>query len=385
MKRTKKAPSRAAAAARMGVPRKLRLMISSRCNDPVPTAAGGTEPLSELRRRIRDELQAAELLGWAPFEVWINEDEPAQEGSRDAWDHCLAQAAQADVVVALLNGNAGWSASAEDVGICHAELQRAHAAAPAKVRVVRVPGPKVSGTRHARFTEWLDRQNLWISDAQTTEEALARVRAAAVDALGALAEAGTREVRRGRWDSGDALAWSRLDFEERAAAMEGVVREAVLERPGSSESGDGLYAKLRGERVLLRIAAVPGPMTVGPARERVGQPFLRDHRLTPLLRDATGPVHVIVCQRGVTESQATRMLGFPDVTLVSALFGVYAADDVQKIQLLFLATCRDETSTRIAVQRAFEWLDASGEAEPFVTRARQRARIVEAIAKENRR
>lgn len=384
MKRaTRKAAPRKPSRERTGIPRKLRIMISSRCNDPVPREDGGTEPLSALRKRIKDELQAAALLGWAPFEVWINEDEPAPEGSRDAWDHCLEQAAEADVVVALVNGNAGWSADEEDVGICHAELQRAHASAPAKLRVVRLPRAGVSGARHSRFVEWLDRQGLWIGQAKTSEEALARVRGAVIDALGALAEAGAREGRRGRWHSGDALAWSRLDFEERATAMERVVRESVLDRPGSAESGTGLYAKLRAERLLLRVAAVPGPMTVGPARERVGQPFLRDHRLAPLVRNAAGPVHVIACQRGVTEAQAMRMLGFPDVTLVTAPFGVYAADDVQKIQLLFLASCRDETSTRVAVQRAFEWLDASGEAELLVTRAAQRARIVEAIAREN--
>ena len=358
-------------------------MISSRCNDPVPVKAGGTEPLSELRRRLKDELQAATLLGWAPIEVRINEDEPPAEGTRDAWDHCLDQAAEADVVVALVDGNAGWAAGDEDVGICHAELQRALASAPAKVRVVRVPGPKLPGARHARFVEWIARQSLWIGEARTSEDAVARVRAAAIDALGTLAQAGTRELRRGRWHSGDALAWSRLDFEARAAAMERVARDAVLERAGSVESGGGLSANVQGARVLLRVGAVPGPMTVGPARERVGQPFLHDHRVAALLRDAAGPAHLIACQRGVTESQATRMLGFPDVTLVTAPFGVYAADDVQKIQLLFLASCRDETSTRIAVQRAFEWLDASGEAEPFVARAGQRARIVEAIAKEN--
>jgi hypothetical protein len=384
MRRSKKVSApREAAADRAGVPRKLRLMISSRCNDPVPKAGGGTEPLSELRKRIKDELHRASFLGWIPYEVWINEDEPPPEGTRDAWDHCLDQAAQADVVVGLVNGNAGWSADEQDIGICHAELQRALESAPAKVRIVRVPCAAPRGAKHARFSEWLGRQHLWIAEAKDSDEALQRVRAVAVDVLGALAQAGTREVRRGRWDSGDALAWSRLDFEGRAAEMERVVRAALLARRGSRAEGDALFARVRDREVLFKVAAVPGPMGVGPARERVGQPFLRDHRLVTVLRGAAGPVHLIACHRGVTESQATRTLGFPDVTLATPPFGVYAADDVQKIQLLFLASCRDETTTRIAVQRAFEWLEASGEAARLVERAEQRARIVAAIAKES--
>jgi hypothetical protein len=60
----------------------------------------------------------------------------------------------------------------------------------------------------------------------------------------------------------------------------------------------------------------------------------------------SGPVHLIACQRSVTESQALRQLGFPDVTVVSPPFGVYVVDEVQKVQLIFLANCRDPTSTR---------------------------------------
>jgi hypothetical protein len=380
---TTQRPARAPAAPRAGVPRRLKLMISSRCDDPVPKAGGGVEPLSELRKRIKDELQREDFLGWTPFEVWINEDEPAPEGSRDAWDRCMEQASGADVVIALVNGNAGWSVADDDVGICHAELLRAYESAPAKVRIVRIAGAGPAGARHARFAEWLGRQNLWAAAAGKSDEMLAQVRAAAVDALGALAQAGVREGRRGKWHSGDALAWSRLDFARRGDEMDRVVRATIAGRPGSAERDGALVASIRGRDVLVRVAAVPGPMSVAPARERVGQPFLRDHMLAPLLRAAAGPVHVIACNRSVTESQATRMLGFPDVTLVTAPFGVYAADDVQKIQLLFLASCRDETSTRIAVQRAFEWLDASGEAERLVERAEQRARIVAAIAQEN--
>jgi hypothetical protein len=92
-----------------------------------------------------------------------------------------------------------------------------------------------------------------------------------------------------------------------------------------------------------------------------------------------GPVHVIACQKGVTEAQAVRQLGFPDAVVVSAPFGVYVADDVQKIQMVFIANCRDETTTRHNVQAFLNWLTEQGEAQYLVQRAMQRREISDLI------
>jgi hypothetical protein len=43
----------------------------------------------------------------------------------------------------------------------------------------------------------------------------------------------------------------------------------------------------------------------------------------------------------------------PDATVVSAPFGIYVVDPVQSIQLVLVAQCRDETSTRLGVQGFF--------------------------------
>jgi hypothetical protein len=97
---------------------------------------------------------------------------------------------------------------------------------------------------------------------------------------------------------------------------------------------------------------------------------------------AGGPLHVIACHRTVSETQATNLLGFPDATVVNSPFGVYLADEVQKVQFVFLANCRDSVQTRLASQRFFEWLDQAGESRLLAARAKARARIVTAIAKE---
>ena len=68
--------------------------------------------------------------------------------------------------------------------------------------------------------------------------------------------------------------------------------------------------------------------------------------------------------------------------MITAPFGIYVADDVQKVQFVLLSNCRDETATRQALHGFIEWLDIAGEAADLVDRARSRKRIVQTIAKE---
>jgi hypothetical protein len=158
---------------------------------------------------------------------------------------------------------------------------------------------------------------------------------------------------------------------------------ALVDRQDTDEKDGRLITKVAGISVVIVPDAIPAALSVAPARELVGQPFLQDHRLAKLLqRKVAGPVHLIACHRTITESQAARQLGFPDATIVARDFGVYVADDVQKIQIIFIANCRDETATRQGVQRVFDWLEQTGEDSKLAERAASRAKIVQAIAKE---
>jgi hypothetical protein len=167
-----------------------------------------------------------------------------------------------------------------------------------------------------------------------------------------------------------------------------VLRDAMRQRAGSSEDREHLFVRLGDVDVLCIPTAIPAALTVSAAREMVGQPFLRDHELSSVLsrrkRTCGGPVHVIACHKTATEAQAIRLLGFPDATVVSAPFGVFVADGVQKVQFAFIVNCRDESTTRHGAQRFFEWLAQTGEAALVAERAQARARIVAAVAKENR-
>jgi hypothetical protein len=240
------------------------------------------------------------------------------------------------------------------------------------------------GVRNQRFQEYIAQQSLFRGgEVKTVADLKTRVNEALHEALVTLVQRGVREASKGRFHSGQALDWARMDFAGRQAEMIRVLREAVLQRSNASEDAGNLFLTLNRNEVLIVTHAIPAALSVGAAKELVGQPFLKDHGFDKVLTGIrTGPVHLIACHKTATESQAARLLGFPDATFVSAPFGVYVADNLQKVQLAYIGNCRDEANTRHGVQRFFEWLEQTGEDVQLAKRAASRAKIVKAIAKE---
>ena len=208
---------------------KIKVMISSRCLDPFPV---GGDLLSVARLRLKAEIEAQTLWGEPIFEVWINEVAPPDEGTDDSWDVCMRQVRDCDILIALSNGNAGWSARGGDVGICHAELMTALESAPAKVRLVSLGNVATDGSaqgqRNQRFQDYLNTRSLFRGASVVTVADLdERVHEAVLDALTRLTGLGVREALRGRYYSGEALDWMRLDFATRQARIRETIVEAL--------------------------------------------------------------------------------------------------------------------------------------------------------------
>lgn len=346
--------------------------------------------MTDLRKQIKQDIEAIQINGTKLFEVWINEDAPPSAATVDSWDTCLQAVRDCDILIVLFNGNAGWASARSDVGICHAEFMEGMRAAQAKVRLVTLtPLLSVKGTRkdsiHRRFQEAVTQSSLFRGDeAETVEEAQTRVREALADALVQLTRLGVNSVAASRQDMGAALDWTRMDFRRRKQAMEQAVRESLSGLRGAKALDGATSVLIDGTPVAVVAHAVPAALGVAAARELAGRPFLMDHEREALLRQAQGPFHLIACHRTATETQATALLGFPDATVISGPFGVFVADDIQKVQFAFLPNCRDESQTRHAVQRFFAWLEQSQESVNVARRAASRTRIVRAIAKETR-
>ena len=365
---------------------RIRLMISGRCKDYV-TPNNVSFPLAGLRKSLQTEINTAGLFGKPLFECWINEVEPSKAATRDVWDECIREIRRAHIVVVLYNGDAGWAREPNDVGICHAELEASLLSGRDRTHLIRLPGSTASSQRDRRFQSFVERELTFSGPpSQNEEEATDNVKNTLVEAVARLARSGTTLLRKESYALGQALEWSKLDYAARKLAMEAACLDALAERQGQMRDKkletNAVRVKIDKSEVLFFAHAIPAAASVAAARELVGKPFLTDHRYITDEDRVCGPVHLIACQKSTTEKQATDLLGFPDATVVITTFGVYLVDPIQQIQFILLANCRDETSTRFAVQRLFDWLNRSGEADALVRRARSRKRIVAAIRKE---
>lgn len=357
-------------------------MISSQCRREFPK---GGRTLSEIRQEIRDRLEAATVLDESLFEVWINEDAPSAGLDENSWERCVSQARQSDILLVLDAGHAGWARAGGDIGICHAELMTAHNAAPGKVRIIPIRGSEPLGDedmpRNRRFEEYVGRLNAFAPPVRSEAELHAAVDRAVIDAVTSLTHLGVREARKGRYHSGDALEWSRLSFAERQVRMVAALESGLAESGGKQLESAVISMSLGGNQVVFHLHAAPAALTL--SRERVGRPFHEDHRLVQgYPKDVAGPVHIVACLSGATETQARTILGFPDAMVVSAPFGIFVADETQQIQFALLKDCRDNTTTRHAVHRYLDWLREAGEEEALARRAEKRRKIANAIAAE---
>ena len=183
----------------------IRVMLSSRCLDAFPT--GSKTTLTDLRKELKAEIESTQVLGRKLFEVWINEDAPPAEGTQDSWDTCLQAARDCDVLIVLSNGNAGWAAGDQDIGICHAEYMEGLRSAQAKVRLVALPAvADAKGSaleRNRRFQDYLSRQTAFRGgEVKTVADAKKRVFEALSDAVISLAQRGVQAGASTRFDVG---------------------------------------------------------------------------------------------------------------------------------------------------------------------------------------
>jgi len=367
---------------------KIQVMLSSRCNDPFSDTESTT--LTDIRRDLKRSIENQQLFGLKPFKVWINEDAEPQDHLVDSWDACLRQVRDCNILIVLYNGNAGWAKTGEDIGICQAEYAEGLKTAPGKVRLVELPLCKSSteadqAARNERFAEFKKAASGFRGGlVKTLDDLKNQVEKALFDAVLAQTRRGGEADKSSRFDLGAALEWSRLDFVGRKEAMEAELYKALKGRPGTKETNSSLTIQIERSSVLVCIHAVPAAFSIAAAREMVGRPHLRDYQLASKLGSAGGPLHLIACHRSVSEAQATNLLGFPDATVINSPFGVYVADNIQKMQFVFLANCRDPIQTRLGVQRFLEWLEQAGESQLLTKRAKARANIIKVIACEQK-
>src|SRR5690242_5428955 len=215
-------------------PTRIRVMISSRSKQTFPYKRKTTSLLSEVREDLAALIQAEPLFEQPLFDPWINE--PAAASTKDIWDECMAQAQKADILIVIYSGDAGWAKEGGEVGICHAELEKGLNSAREKVRVLQIEplvplrkGP--DGQRDRLFREFVQRQQLFTgAPCKTGEGLITLCRLTLREAVAHMVRLGVREASRGKFYTGEALDWTRLDFRARQQKMETILTETLLQR-----------------------------------------------------------------------------------------------------------------------------------------------------------
>lgn len=366
--------------------KKIQIMLSSRCNDNLPCKDGSVKTFTEVRKSLKAKIEGSKIMGRKAFEVWINEDSPSLTTDEDSWDACLNEVSKCDILIALINGNAGWAKTYSQIGICHAELMTGIGQSPGKVTVVKADDSVLvsANARDKKFAHYLDSQNPFRQSFKTVEELETATLSALSEAVISLTKKGVREASKGRYHSGDALEWTRMSYAMRSNAMRAVVFETMTGKQiCSGPSEQAISVTIGGNDVYFFVSAIPDSLSLSAAAEMVGRPHLEDHTYaSDFGKREYGPVHIIACHKNITPSQAIKIIGHSDVVLVDAPFGLYVADNVQKVQMVFIKDCRDRTTTVHAVQRFEDWLTQSGEDKFLAERAISRTRISKVIAKE---
>src|SRR5271165_2653974 len=261
----------------MPTPTLIRVMISSRSKQTFPYRGKPKALLADLRSDLEAAMESERMFGRQLFEVWINEPAPAAEGSDDIWGECLAQVRQCDLLLTLYNGDAGWAKAGGELGICHAELKEGLNTAPAKVRMIQLdplaPRRKgEDGRRDDLFREYVQKQYLFTGSPCTTgEEVIAQCCKTLREAVADMVKLGVREARKGKFYSGDALDWSRLDFRTRQSEMVRVLLETLVPRGGTRTQGRhaGITVPIDGTEVLFVCSGISGPYAYAESREGV--------------------------------------------------------------------------------------------------------------------
>jgi len=384
----------------MSTSKQIDIMISSRCGSPIRKQDGSEATLSDLREELKEIIENETLLGKNIYDVWISEDPEDTSAESNLWDECLKHVQDCHIFLFLHTGEAGWAKHGADIGIVHAELKEALDNEPAKTFIIDLtkafsPNENSSADENKWNEPYLkfitDNQRIH-SKASNYEEAIDRARKTIVAATTKMVDLGKREARKTSFATVAALEWNRMNYTQRKKEIEKVISHQFTQRGAVNAGANSFVLKLdKGPEALFVYHGVPDAMSIPTARELVGQPFLQDHlhikelvstSLPKSKLSASGPIHLIGVYKGVTQSQARKQLGFPDAFITSTPFGIYVADEVQNIQMIFLQHCREAAETTLNVQRLLDWLIEARELPYLIRRSKSRRYIIDTIRAE---
>jgi len=367
---------------------KINIMLSSRCKTEIKDGSNKVL-LSDIRTDLAKIFNSEKLLNKKLYQVWLSEEPRSTSALESSWDECMTQVDKADILICIYTGEGGWANRQGDIGICHAEMEMGINKEPAKVFIINAQKAVKSeitknDSINKRIEKYVNTVNRFYNEASSKEEIIKISKEIICNATINLTKLGKMAARRGKYNFGESLDWSRMNFIERKNSIESEIKNQFLES-NSKVTDECIKYIYNNKKYLFRIHGIPSGMNLSAGREMVGQPFLKDYKLNfNLKKNIFGPIHIIGVHKGVTEQQAINVLGQPDAVIVEGSFGIYIADKILNTQMVFLSNCRDSSSTRHNVQRFLDWMNESGESDSFFMRAERRSNILDVINKQQK-
>lgn len=361
---------------------KIKIFISSKV-DPVFEGLTETDyTLGKLRTFVKSELEKEEFLGEKIFDVILNEDGFEADFTRDAFEACLEKVSEADVIIILYSGDAGWAPDKKKNvnGICHEEYLIAVKDHPGMTFGLNISGHftkyKYSPEQQVRNKSFKDdvegyyRFNEYLNETNATElqDYILKIIKADIQTSVNKAFKAKRKADLSNTIFGKTLDWSKLNYNQRVAELNAEVEKDFKDFVPFND-------------IIVTRNVIPDNMSVTDARNYIKRPFLYEQDTIKLSKLKKGVIHIISVYGNATEIQVKNLVGHPDLTVIKTPFGFYLWEQSTHIQIFFLINCKNPNTIKTRVQQVENWLRSSKERSKVQQRSLARFSILEAINK----
>lgn len=316
-----------------------------------------TESRKKLKGKIEDILIGNEKL----FEVLINEKE-INGMDESIWETCIRWAQDCNLFLFIDNGSAGSKVGETKIGILHAELISAKTQNAKKIRGFsiqsRVKSSDKQDIEYANFiSDYVIQKNIG-NYMELEKNIILAIHKYLLDVF----HSGIICQKKQLIDK-SAIEWKNMTYSTR----EEKIKECLEKEFNSYQSSTA--------NIKYEYHAYPDSIAIAESKEKVGQPFLKDYLLVEIMNKHSqiGPVHIIGCYGGITESQVKKILGFNDAIILKSSFGIYVADRVSQIQMIFIEKCQNEDLVKNNVASFFNWIGTDIKEEKMDEKIKQRA------------
>ncbi|MDN5105038.1 hypothetical protein O8C79_07030 [Aliarcobacter butzleri] len=327
--------------------------------------------LTQTRENLAKAIQKIRIADKKLFEVVINEKE-INGMNESIWQTCVKWAEECDLFIFIDNGSSGSEIGATKMGILKAELTSAQNQNAKKIHGFSLKERiKKQSQRDIEYSEHINQYVLQkdiinYSDLEKRIILLINNYVLNVFHSGILYQ--TKQLV-----NNSTIEWKNMTYSNREKEIKKCLSDNFK-----------LYMS-KDLSIRYKYHAFPDSISIAESKEKVGQPFLYDYLDVEEMKknDEIGPVHIIGCYGSITESQVKKILGFNDAIILKSSFGIYVADRVSQIQMIFIEKCQNKDIVKKNIASFFDWLsiDIKQEKmdEKIKFRAKKRFKIVQTM------